>query len=167
MHLFSFAIKQHKIKFTPLVNCLQHLDIAAAWAEGEWGYIRNKGFDYRRNVLSGLKNHVYIGTLNNQVVAMFVLFEKEMSSEFKVGKHKTPHVSELMYVYVDEPYRGLGFGLQIINEARQLAKLAKSEFILLDTLKPGLNRFYEKNVAEVIAENQLFSHPTEVLAMRL
>ena len=40
MHLFTSAIKQHKITFTKLAECMEYLDLAAKWAEGEWGYIR-------------------------------------------------------------------------------------------------------------------------------
>ncbi|WP_367608387.1 hypothetical protein [Legionella sp. W05-934-2] len=39
--------------------------------------------------------------------------------------------------------------------------------ILLDTLKPKLNSFYEQYGAEVVCESRLFSHPTEVLAIRV
>lgn len=167
MLLFSAALSKHKLKFVRLSQCPEHIPLAAKWAEDEWGYIRNKGVEYRKDVLSGMKEYVYIGTLQNQPVAMFVLYEKKMCPEFNVGKHKAPLISELMYVYVDKPYRGLGFGQQIITAAKKQTKLVESEFILLDTLKPGLNRFYEKNGAKVIAENQLFLHPTDVLAIRL
>ncbi len=146
---------------------MEHLPLAAAWAEGEWGYIRNKGVAYRQELLGSLKEQVYVGTLNGQPVALFALFPKEMAAEFKEKKFKAPSVSELMYVYVDKPYRGLNFGKQIIEEAKEIAKSQKAEFIMLDTLKPSLNRFYKNAGAEIIAENQLFSHPTDVLTIKL
>lgn len=87
--------------------------------------------------------------------------------EFNEKKFKAPVVSELMYVCVDKPYRGLDFGKQIIEQVKEIAKAQKAEFIMLDTLKPSLNRFYENAGAQIIAENQLFSHPTDGLTMKL
>lgn len=167
MLLFSSAMSKHKLTFTKLSNCMKYLDLSATWAEEEWGYIRNKGVEFRKTILSDLKEHTYIGTFNGQPIAMFVLFDKDMSPEFNYGRLKPPVVSELMYVYIDEPYRGLGFGKQVIDEAKQLASHSKAEYIMLDTLKPGLNRFYEKSGGKVIAENQLFMHPTDVLTIKI
>ncbi|WP_454780438.1 GNAT family N-acetyltransferase [Legionella sp. WA2022007384] len=171
MILFSTALFNHKLKFTPLSECMEHLSLAATWIEGEWGYIRNKGVAFRQTVLNGLKDYVYVGTLGGEPVALFAIFPKEMAAEFNNKKFKAPAVSELMYVYVDKPYRGLGLGKQIIEAAQEIAKAQKAEFIMLDTLKPSLNRFYgiakENSQTEVIAENQLYSHPTDVLVMKL
>ncbi|AMP90144.1 GNAT family N-acetyltransferase [Legionella pneumophila] len=167
MLLFSLAMSKHKLTFTKLSECMEYLELAAKWAEDEWGYIRNKGVEFRKEVLSDLKEHTYIGTFNGKPIAMFVLFDKDMSLELNTGKFKPPVVSELMYVYIDKSYRGLGFGKQIIDEAKRLAQYAQSEYIMLDTLKPCLNRFYEKSGAKVIAENQLFSHPTDVLTIKI
>ncbi len=72
-----------------------------------------------------------------------------------------------MYVYVDKEYRGLGFGKQIIEEAKRLTAMAGSDLILLDTLKPSLNRLYEKHGAKVVCEGKLYSHPTDVLSMTI
>ncbi|QMT59455.1 GNAT family N-acetyltransferase [Legionella sp. PC997] len=171
MLIFSTTLFNHKLKFTPLSECMDHLSLAAAWAEGEWGYIRNKGVEYRKNLLNGLKDYVYVGTLGDEPVALFAIFPKEMAAEFSNKKFKAPAVSELMYVYVDKPYRGLGLGRQIIEKAKQIAKAQEAEFIMLDTLKPSLNRFYgngkEHSKTQIIAENQLFSHPTDVLVIKL
>lgn len=72
-----------------------------------------------------------------------------------------------MYVYVEKDYRGLGFGRQILDEAKKLAKASGANLIVLDTLKPGLNRMYEKQGAKVLCEHHLFSHSTDVLTMRV
>ena len=70
-----------------------------------------------------------------------------------------------MYVYVSEEVRGLGFGRQIIEEAKRLSIEAGADLIMLDTLKPKLNRMYEQQGARVVCEHHLFSHPTDVLIM--
>ncbi|HAU1881956.1 TPA: GNAT family N-acetyltransferase, partial [Legionella pneumophila] len=133
MLLFSSALAKHKLTFTRLSDCMEYLPLAAKWAEDEWGYIRNKGVEYREGVMHALSHDLYIGTYAGQPVAMFALLE-----------HELPSSRELMYVYVDKEYRGLGFGKQIIEEAKRLTAMAGSDLILLDTLKPSLNRLYEK-----------------------
>nr|HAT8713256.1 GNAT family N-acetyltransferase [Legionella jordanis] len=156
MLLFSSALAKHRLTFTRLSDCMEYLPLAAKWAEDEWGYIRNKGVEYREGVMRTLSHDVYIGTYAGQPVAMFGLLE-----------HEFPNSRELMYVYVDKEYRGLGFGKQVIEEAKRLAAMAGSDLILLDTLKPSLNRLYEKHDAKVICEGKLFSHPTDVLTIKI
>ncbi|MDW9178586.1 GNAT family N-acetyltransferase [Legionella pneumophila] len=156
MLLFSSAVAKHKLTFTRLSDCMEYLPLAAKWAEDEWGYIRNKGVEYREGVMRMLSQDVYIGTYAGQPVAMFALLE-----------HEVPDSHELMYVYVDKEYRGLGFGKQVIEEAKRLTAVAGSDLILLDTLKPSLNRLYEKHGAKVVCEGSLFSYPTDVLTIRV
>ena len=152
-----------RLTFVKLAAHMEYLDIASEWAEGEWGYIRNKGVEYRKGVLTNLNDCTYIGLFGGQPVALFVLFDKKMEPELSVrGK-----VSELMYVYVDKPYRDLGFGRQIVDEARLIARASGSDCITFDTHKTKLNSFYERSGAKVIAEGKLYSEPTDVLMMRL
>lgn len=167
MLLFSLALCKHKLTFIKLSECMKHLPLAATWAEGEWGYIRNKGVEYRKKVLDSLKENVYIGTFAGKPVAMFVLLNYELHPDLRNARDRLAKIRELMYVYVDKEYRGLGFGRQIIDEAKIRAKAVDANLILLDTLKPGLNRMYKNQGAEVLCENHLFSHPTEVLTIKL
>ena len=163
MDFFTSARHRHRLTFVKLAAHMNHLDITAEWAEGEWGYIRNKGVEYRKGVLTSLKGCTYIGLFGGQPVALFVLFDKEMSPELS----SRVKVSELMYVYVDKSYRDLGFGRQIIDEAKVLARISGSDCITFDTLKTKLNPFYERSGAKVIAEGKLFSEPTDVLMMKV
>ncbi|MCW8405302.1 GNAT family N-acetyltransferase [Legionella pneumophila] len=161
MLLFSSALAKHKLTFARLSNCMKHIPTAAKWAEDEWGYIRNKGVEYREGVMHSLRHDVYIGTYAGQPVAMFALLEHEFPNPRGLSAR------ELMYVYVDKNYRGLGFGKQIIEEAKRLAAAAGSDLVLLDTLKPSLNRLYEKHGAKVVCEGSLFSHSTDVLSISI
>lgn len=146
---------------------MQHLTLASTWVEDEWGYIRNKGIEFRKEMLTELNNQVYIATFNDQPVAMFVLHDYEFHSELREKAARLPILCELMCVYVAKNCRGLGFGRQIIDKAKQCAKEAGADLILLDTLKPGLNRMYEKQGAEVVCESRLHSHPTDVMTMKI
>ncbi|KTD09307.1 GNAT family N-acetyltransferase [Legionella jamestowniensis] len=163
MLLFSSALTKHKLTFTKLSDCMDYVPIAAKWAEDEWGYIRNKGIDYRAEVMRTLKDNVYIGTFAGQPVAMFALLDHSFNADLVKTTDNLTHARELMYVYVEKDCRGLGFGKQIIEKAKRLAAELGSDLILLDTLKPSLNGLYKKHGAEVVCEGQLFSHPTDVL----
>ena len=72
-----------------------------------------------------------------------------------------------MYVYVDKNCRGLGFGKQLIEKAKYIAANQGANLILLDTLKPKLDRMYEKQGAQVVCEGRLYSHPTEILSISI
>ena len=169
MLLISSSLIKHELTFTRLTDCMEYLPVTARWAEGEWGYIRNKGVEYREGVMNLMKDDVYIGTLAGQPVAMFAVFEHAFHADLTnaPGAAQLPHARELMYVYVENDYRGLGFGRQIIDEAKRLARAAGADLILLDTLKPGLNRMYEKQGAEMLCEHHLFSHGTDVFSMKI
>ena len=168
MLLFSSALVKHKLTFTKLSDRMDYVPVAAKWAEGEWGYIRNKGVEYRAGVMSALSDNVYIGTFAALPVAMFALLDHAFHSELAETADRLPHVRELMYVYVEKDYRGFGFGKQVLEEAKRIAAESGADLILLDTLKPKLNRLYEKHgAAVVVCEGALFSHPTDVLKMNI
>ena len=158
MIFFSSKLVKHKLRFIKLVDCPPALiSITARWAEDEWGYIRKKGIEYREGVMRALSEHIVIGLYANQPVAMFALLEHPM----------LPKTCELMYVYVDKGYRGLGFGRQVVDEAKQIAKSSGADLMVLDTLKSGLNRMYEKFGAKIVCEGRLYSQPTDVLAIKI
>jgi GNAT superfamily N-acetyltransferase len=167
MLLFSTALKKHKLTFTKLSDWMGCLPIAAKWAESEWGYIRKKGIQYRMSVLRSLSDNIYIGSLADIPVAMFALLPHHFHKDLEETKIDLPHAYELMYVYVEKKYRGLGFGKQIVEEAKKMAARLGADLILLDTLKPSLNKFYEEYGAEVVCEGRLLSHPTDVLTIKI
>lgn len=167
MLLFSSAVIKHKLTFTKLSECMDCIPIAAQWTEDEWGYIRNKGVEFRAEILRSLSDSIYVGTFAGTPVALFGLLEHSFHRDLAKATNKLPNTFELMYVFVEKEYRGLGFGKQIIEEAKSVASQSGANLILLDTLKPTLNRFYEKQGAELVCGGRLFSHPTEVFKIRL
>jgi diamine N-acetyltransferase len=167
MILFSSALRQHQLRFTPLEDCLEHLTLAATWTEEAWGYIRNKGVDERKIIMEEYKQQIYIAILGKQPVAMFALFPHEFHPDLISGSKRLPHTLQLSHVYVDKNYRGLGFGLQIINEAKRIAKASGYDLIVLDTLRPGLSKMYEKQGATEVCEGRLFGEPTEIMNMSI
>ena len=167
MLFFTSAVGQHSLTFTKLADCMQHLSLAATWAEDEWGYIRNLGVEKRKEILSGKQDQLYIGTLANQPVAMFALFDHEFDPLLQAGSQRLPHARKLSYVYVDKDYRNLGFARQIVDEAKRLARLAGADLIVLDTLKPNLTHLYEKQGGVAVCEGRLFTEPTELMRMGL
>lgn len=95
---------------------------------------------------------------------MFALLDHEFHTKLQAGSTRS-HARALMYVCVDKDYRGLGFGRQIIDEAKRLARAEGADLILLDTLKPNLTRMYEKKSGAAVCEDRLFTEPTEVIRM--
>ena len=65
-----------------------------------------------------LKDSVFIATFAEKPVAMFALLNHEFHNDLlrAPGAINLPHVLELMYVYVEKDYRGLGCGRQIIDD---------------------------------------------------
>ncbi len=61
MMLISSALIKRKLTFTRLADCMEHLPIVAAWAEGEWGYICKMGVEYRRGVMDSIRDNVFVG----------------------------------------------------------------------------------------------------------
>lgn len=174
--LIRARFSQTPLTFTKLSDCMQYLPTAAAWTEGEWGYIRKKGVEFRTKVMHSLKEHVYIATLAkpdpkipdlaNQPIALFALLPYEFDNQLTTQTKRPPHTLQLMYVFVDKEYRGLGFGKQIINEAKRLAKVAHAEFIVFDILKTSLYGIYHKAGAEMLNESRLFTEPVDAMVMK-
>lgn len=166
MLLFSSAASRHQLTFTKLADCMKHLPLAVSWAEEAWGYMRGSlGVEKRKERFSDKRDQVYIGTLANQPVAMFALFDHEFHPDLQAGSKRLPQVRELTYVYVDKDYRNFGFARQIVNEAKRLAKLAGADLIVLDTLKPNLTHMYEKQGGVAVCEGRLGTEPTELMRM--
>lgn len=100
-----------------------------------------------------------------EAVGMFALFDQEFDEAF--ADLVTPKTQQLMYVYVKQEYRGLGIAKQIIQQARQIARENQVERIQFDTLRPHLNKMYEKyGDAELLCEHHLFGHSTDVFRMK-
>lgn len=148
-----------KLSLCKLSENQQYLEQAAKWAEEKWGYIRKfPGIKKRKELISKLQDNFFIVTYGKQPVGMFALLDYHWPDWAK----KKISAKELMYVYVDECFRGFGVGGKIIEIAKKTAKENGSDLIIFDTLNPNLNQFYEKHGAHVICEGQLLQQPTTV-----
>lgn len=116
-------------------------------------------------MLRGISGDVY-RFYAEQPVAMFALLPHEYHMELAIRSSKLLNATELMYVYVDERVRGLGFGRQIADKAKAVAHDADAQLIYFDTLKQNLNRFYENQGAKQVCEGRLFTEPTDVFHMK-
>lgn len=141
---FKFNLKMHNLLEE---NNPKWVKQVAQWVEDKWGYIRGfPGMEYRVNAIKEIQNNFFIVTYANQPIGMFALFDYH-----GMGKIQA---KELMYVYVEESFRGLGIGKTIIELAKIKCKEQKKEMMLFDTLNPNLNHFYEKLGAKSICESQ-------------
>ena len=156
--LTAHSIQPHLLEVVTLKNNPQYLEKVALWGEEKWGYLRGfPGLARRKELLSALADNFYIIHYQKTPIGMFALVDEDNSvNELKFKK--------LMYVYIDEPFRGLGLGKKIVDMAKQLAK--KDGFIIIfDTLHPNLNQFYEKQGARVICEGETLGYPATVLGI--
>jgi diamine N-acetyltransferase len=139
------------------------LNQAAVWTEKKWGYIRGyPGLEKRKELLSKLQNDFYIVMYGKHAVGMFFLLDYP-----SFNKNRTTPNKELMYFYVDESFRGLGIGGRMLKMAKKMAADQGGEMMILDTLNPNLNKFYEKHGAKIICDSQFLGHPTTELRIGL
>ena len=165
-NLNTFFMKA-KLEFVKLSDHPEYIPVAAQWVEDEWCYIRNKGVVERGKIIQKIQDDFYIGLYGNRPRAMFALLDHLIDLGLPGSIRALPKAKQLMYVYVSEEVRGLGFGRQIIEKAKRLALETGSDVIVLDTLKSKLNRMYEQQGARVVCQHHLFSHPTDVLMMNV
>ena len=159
------------IKFLRLEDLQETIPIITRWAENEWGYIRNMGIEYRENIFREFIKEentclpicyvaVIDGSYNNSTkrpVGMFVL--EESKGEFLERQSAV----ELTYVYVDSPFRYRGIGALIVQKAVEVVRGYAKNIIVFETLRPSLNRFYERLGAKRIRGDwddvKLFNEP--------
>jgi diamine N-acetyltransferase len=144
-------------KLYPLSQKPEWLPQAANWVENKWGYIRQLGVAERTRLMTDQIANLYILSYAEQPIGMFGLLNYAGATNTK----------ELYYVYVDECFRFMGLGSRLVKEALEVAKKQGVSLIVLDTLNPNLNKFYEKLGATVVCESQLYGCPTSFMRLHL
>lgn len=159
---------------------LSLLQQAAIWAEKKWNYIAAYGRSEQLNADACLEaRKKLIGELLAEPHGFYMIMMTILGQEQPVGmfslrswEHKATipalqKVVELDYVYIDENFRNLGLGGQIIVEACEAAKANGFDTMILDTLNPTLNRFYQAYGAQFLHESAYNTFPTEKLYIDL
>ncbi|MBS0286267.1 MAG: GNAT family N-acetyltransferase [Proteobacteria bacterium] len=155
-HRFKFTLQLHNLGQTNPINPVW-LEQAAKWSENKWGYLRNfPGIEKRKELIEEMKDDFYIITYANQPIATFVLKDANI-----------PDTKKLTYVYVDESFRGLGIGVQLVEFAKDVCRQQGAQMIVLDTLTPNLDRFYEQRGAKLVCEDRALGHPTSLFRMSI
>lgn len=183
MLLFSLAkptlkfIKLNQITDAALFE--KSLNLVTDWFTDEWGYIHDKdktreqAVTDRKKYLIENADKIYLAFYGSLVVGSFRVECKEwaddlVSIQAKKGLENQLKTSEIWFVYVEPTCRSLGLGRQIVRKIKQLsATEMKTNMILLETLKPGLNHLYKTEGAEEICENHLNNNLTDVLRIKL
>jgi len=156
-----------------LLNRPDFFEQIAKWIEDKWGYIRHfPGMAFRRESLAGLAEHMYVLTYAEKLVGCFALIDRETTPE--QIRHGI-HAKELMFVYLDETFRGLGIGKEMIETAKKLCVQQGANMLVLDTLNPNLNHFYESCGATVVCDSlftvkhngELLVHPSTLMKIDL
>jgi ribosomal protein S18 acetylase RimI-like enzyme len=113
-------------------------------SEKETAYVRNKLLQFNaKNVPSGL-------VWNYREVNLTV---KNETDEIIGGLLSVIcwNWLEIDILWVDEKYRGLGYGSQLLREAEEISKQSKCTFIKLNTFSFQAPSFYEKHGYREIA----------------
>ena len=159
---FKFNLTLHNLGEADEKTYQAWLTQAAKWSEAKWGYLRNfPGIETRKKLIEEMKNDFYVITYAKQPIATFVL--KDASAPLK--DKKAINTKKLTYVYVDESFRGLGIGVQLIDLAKEVCRSKGVEMIVLDTLTPNLDHFYEQRGAKWVCEDRALGHPTSLFRM--
>ncbi|HTM63452.1 MAG TPA: GNAT family N-acetyltransferase [Gammaproteobacteria bacterium] len=142
---------------------------AAIWFKEKWGWAADfPSLEKRKEML---KSHVnppnalYMLMYAGLPVGMFIL-----DKWTNVKSHEKLHLDnalELDSVYVEQSFRGLGLGGFIVRSAKEIAKSDGADLIILDTLTPALNHFYERHGAKVVCEGRYFQAATDILQINL
>jgi len=122
------------------------LKTAVSWAEDKWGYLRFFHPVKHKDFIQKNIANFYILTYANQPIGMFALSDYQNFS-----KHKW---TDLSYFYVAKNFRGLGIGGTMFKMAKSIYDGKNSDSMIIETLTPALNRFYEKKGAKVVGERE-------------
>lgn len=153
-HRFNYSLQLHTLGESEPVNPVWLAQVAK-WSEDKWGYLRKfPGIDKRKELISEMKHNFYIITYANQPIATFALQDTDNDS-----------IKKLTYVYIEESFRGLGIGVKLIDFAKDVCRRKNVEMIMLDTLTPNLDHFYERRGAKWICEDRALGHPTSLFRM--
>lgn len=183
--MLLFSLAKPNLKFVKLNQVADDsffakcLELVTIWFTDEWGYIHDKDKTREQAILDRKKylaenaDKIYLAFYGELLVGAFRIgykeFEEELiNSQIRKGFRDKLQTSEIWFIYVDPTYRGLGAGRQIVQEIKRLSKADMSaDMVLLETLKPGLNHLYRTEDAELVCENYLDHHPTDVLRIKL
>ncbi len=167
------------IEIVNLASIPSEVSVLAKWAEDQWGYIRNKGVKYRESVFANYASNqgsqlpqCWVAAVDSfrgeglkKPIGMVVLLEGDENSI------NGQHFMEMIYMYVDAPYRAHNVGTMLVQKAMQVAKSMQVRTILFDTLSPSLHKFYQKVGAKRIGEDwdngRLYGEPVTKYSMEV
>lgn len=155
------------------LNRPDYFEKIAEWIENKWGYVRGyPGMEFRRASLARIAEYMHVITYGDTLVGCFALIDTEATPDQLRHDIRS---KELMFVYIDEQFRGLGIGKQMIETAKNICRAQGKNMLVLDTLNPNLNHFYERCGATVVTDalftvnhdDQLRIHPSTIMRFDL
>ncbi len=160
----SYPIKVDFVKLTHLEPSQQEQFIkqAGLWATKNWQYIFPTITDWEADVRKFQENF-YFAIYAGQPVGMFAL---KVLDEYQAFRRPLM-VQTLFYVYVDERVRSLSVGKQITKEAERIAREQGMDMVVLQTTKPSLNSFYQKNGYRCVCDSQFYGQTVSNLMLSL
>jgi GNAT superfamily N-acetyltransferase len=163
----------HNIEYQTLDSIVglkhsKYVEQITEWLERQWGYFRHLGRDWRREDIIQDEKNYFIVTYAEQPIGLFVLKDVENFSSMRL--------KELWCFYIDESFRGHGLAPRMMDIIKNICIQEEFELIVLDTVNPRLNKFYEKQGAQVVCDASFTveddkkikrTYPTTVLSLSL
>ena len=147
---------------------------AAEWAENKWGYMRKfLGLEERITLIQKKIPHFYLAFYEDQdknlhLVGTFALTpdELDIKDEQEFIKKKKYYVRPLQeiqtmslsYLYVHDNFRDFGFGTQILDKAKEIAKESK-RLMTAHLLSSTVHGFYKKRNAIFVEDHHAIKEP--------
>lgn len=157
----------------------QCLEAVTMWFTDEWGYLhdqsktREETIMTRKKYLASNADRVHLAFYGDILIGSFRIENKEFDENLMRSQERTHmqdalRTNEIWFIYVESRCRGLGFGRQIVQKIKELSQTEiPARIVLLETLKPSLNHLYKIEGAELICENLLEHHTTDVMRIAL
>ena len=140
----------------------KHLPLFARWAENEWGYVRNKGVDFRtrlfeKYLVSKSIPSLYGLFINDVPVGMFAIEYCDTNNECLF----------LNYLFLKSEYRQFGMGKNAVELAKMICRSHRAKCMQLTTLDSSINRYYEKLGGYIIGAESFYTYPATRLEIKL
>lgn len=140
----------------------KHLPLFARWAENEWGYVRNKGVDFRTRLFEKylVRNSIpslYGLLIHGDPVGMFAIEYCDSNNECLF----------LNYLFLKLEYRKSGIGKETVELAKVICREHSAKCMQLTTLDSSINEYYEKLGGRIIGAESFYTHPATRIEIRL
>ncbi|CAM3916484.1 GNAT family N-acetyltransferase [Vibrio aquimaris] len=159
----KFISEKHgEVSAINLIHYPEYFSLFAQWAESEWGYVRNKGVEFRTELF---KQYIE----SDGIPEMYGLFIQDSP----VGMFAIEHCESqdntlfLNYLYITPKYRSANIGTKTVELAKQICRTYQADFMQLTTLETSMNAYYENLGGHIIGKEYFYTYPATRMEIQL